>query len=523
MIEFNLKWIVYVIPVLLFISLYARHLQAEKANALYAKKFHCQPLKTLPFRWPLALDLLWQAYNHAMEGRILRFFTMLIAPLPPTFEQRLLGISGIDTVDPKNIEAVLATQFTSFGMGDRPDVWKPFIGPGIFTQDGEDWKHSRDLLRPLFLSKREDNFLEVQESVEALIKCIPDGKVVDFQPLFFKFTLDTTTFLLFGRSIRSLAEENKEADAFGEAFRVSQEYLSHRGRLGPLHWLLNTKRFRNANAVVHKWIDGEIGEALLAYKSNIKDSTSRKPTDFGFLGSLLEESQDPKVLRDAMLNVLLAGRDTTGCLLTWTMRMLVKHKHVMDKTRKEIKAIVGVGSEARNPDRNDIKKMLYLANVFKEVLRLYPSVPINARAAIKTTVLPTGGGSDGTAPILVKKGTAVGYAVYAMHRRTELYGSDAETFRPERWDPNEEANEVDLKNIGWGYLPFNGGPRVCLGQEFALLESSYVIIRLLQDFSDFEYDPAKEMPAVGQEKQDVTLVLSSGDGCWVRARAETRL
>jgi hypothetical protein len=117
-----------------------------------------------------------------------------------------------------------------------------------------------------------------------------------------------------------------------------------------------------------------------------------------------------------------------------------------------------------------------------------------------------------------------------------LYGSDAEIFRPERWDPHEEANEVDLKNIGWGYLPFNGGPRVCIGrkyhplvakissthvftEEFALLESSYLIIRLLQEFSEFDYDPAKQMPAVGQEKQDVTLVLSSGDGCWVRARA----
>jgi cytochrome P450 len=251
-------------------------------------------------------------------------------------------------------------------MGDRPDVWKPFIGPGIFTQDGEEWKHSRDLLRPLFLSKRVDNFLEVQESVEALIKCIPDGKVVDFQPLMFRFTLDTTTYLLFGRSIRSLAEENKQAEAFGEAFRISQEYLSHRGRLGPLHWMLNTKRFRNANAVVHKWIDGEIREALEAYNSGSKDAALRKSTDYGFLGSLVDESQDPKVLRDAMLNVLLAGRDTTGCLLTWTIRLLVKHRQVMDKLREEIKRTVGVGSDARNPDRNDMKKMLYLSYILKE-------------------------------------------------------------------------------------------------------------------------------------------------------------
>ena len=174
--------------------------------------------------------------------------------------------------------------------------------------------------------------------------------------------------------------------------------------------------------------------------------------------------------------------------LSQERRLLVKHQRVLSKLRDEIKSIVGVGDEARSPDRNDIKKMLYLTYVLKEgkasqlpgqchqpnepstdygyctVLRLYPSVPINSRAAVKTTILPTGGGPNHTSPVLVKKGAAVGYCVYAMHRRKDLYGSDAEVFRPERWDPNED-NEVSLKNIGWGYLPFNGGPRVCLGRK----------------------------------------------------------
>lgn len=103
--------------------------------------------------------------------------------------------------------------------------------------------------------------------------------------------------------------------------------------------------------------------------------------------------------------------------------------------------------------------------VLDQVLRLYPSVPLNSRTAVQATILPTGGGPDGTAPVYVKKGTAVGYSVYSMHRRKDLYGSDAEAFRPERWDPNVD-NEVNLKNIGWGYLPFNGGPRVCIGRKY---------------------------------------------------------
>lgn len=84
---------------------------ASKADEFYIRKHNCQPLKTLPYKWPLALDLLYEAYRQAMEGRILRFFSILVGSMPPTFEQKLLGLSGIDTVDPKNIEAVLSTQF----------------------------------------------------------------------------------------------------------------------------------------------------------------------------------------------------------------------------------------------------------------------------------------------------------------------------------------------------------------------------------------------------------------------------
>lgn len=115
------------------------------------------------------------------------------------------------------------------------------------------------------------------------------------------------------------------------------------------------------------------------------------------------------------------------------------------------------------------------------MLRLYPSVPINSRAAVISTVLPTGGGLDGKSPIHVKKGAAVGYCVYAMHRRKDLYGSNADSFYPERWDPNKPDNEVSLKNIGWGYLPFNGGPRICLGRKYPCnLAMVYLMLKYQQ-------------------------------------------
>ena len=89
------------------------------------------------------------------------------------------------------------------------------------------------------------------------------------------------------------------------------------------------------------------------------------------------------------------------------------------------------------------------------------------RQALKDTVLPVGGGPDGKAPIFVRKGEAVSYCVYAMQRRKDLYGEDADEFRPDRWDPDQKDGR-DLRHINWGYLPFNGGPRVCLGRELCL-------------------------------------------------------
>lgn len=161
--------------------------------------------------------------------------------------------------------------------------------------------------------------------------------------------------------------------------------------------------------------------------------------------------------------------------------MLVRHPNVLGKLRTEISSVSqGRGSEL---NRTDLRNMKYLQNVLKEskcccepssmisihvrhlVLRLYPSVPVNSRTALKTTVLPTGGGPDRRSPVLIPKGSAVAYSVYTMHRRPDLYGMDAELFRPERWDEDMPLNQNET-NAKWGYLPFNGGPRVCLGSKW---------------------------------------------------------
>lgn len=153
-------------------------------------------------------------------------------------------------------------------------------------------------------------------------------------------------------------------------------------------------------------------------------------------------------------------------------------------------------------------------------------MPGNSRTAIRDTILPRGGGPDGKSPIFVAKGTNVQYSVFTMHRREDLYGPDAAEFKPERWE---------TLRPGWEYLPFNGGPRICLGREcspllflcvisygkhgkgltgtnvsgseqFALTEASYTTIRLMQHFRTIESrdpNPWREL---------LTVTMSSGHG-----------
>jgi cytochrome P450 len=122
---------------------------------------------------------------------------------------------------------------------------------------------------------------------------------------------------------------------------------------------------------------------------------------------------------------------------------------------------------------------------------------MNGRFALKDTVLPLGGGPDGRSPVFVAKDTIVAYNIYAMHRRPDFYGPDPDVYRPERWE---------LLRPGWEYLPFNGGPRICLGQQYALSEAAYVTVRLLQEFERLESrDPEPWI-------ESITLTLCSKNG-----------
>lgn len=127
-------------------------------------------------------------------------------------------------------------------------------------------------------------------------------------------------------------------------------------------------------------------------------------------------------------------------------------------------------------------------------------MPLNVREATVDTILPLGGGPDGKAPVFVSKGETVFYNVAPMQRRLDLWGEDAEEFRPERWEN---------RKTGWEFLPFNGGPRICLGQQFALTEIGYTTVRLLQEYKAIEKRDDTEWAEL------LTLICAVKSGCQV--------
>jgi cytochrome P450 len=210
---------------------------------------------------------------------------------------------------------------------------------------------------------------------------------------------------------------------------------------------------------------------------DLKESEEKTtPSSYVFLYELAKMTNDKIELRSQLLNILLAGRDTTAGLLGWTFYLLARHPDIYAKLRTEIVEAFGI-SDASAISFESLKACVYLRYTLNEVLRLHPLVPENSRRAVKNTTLPRGGGADGQSPIYIRAGQEVGYNTHVMHRRTDIWGEDANDFVPERWESCKP---------GWEYVPFNGGPRICLGQQFALTEAGYVIVRLLQRFDKVE-------------------------------------
>ena len=250
-------------------------------------------------------------------------------------ELHLFGQVGYITIDPKNVEALNSSRFNGktttspesahvaladhwladFYLGSRREGLLPLLGEGIFVQDGLAWKHSRELLRRQFVRVQYHDLSVFEEHVEHLISDLTSATGnVDLQPHFFKFTLATTTALLFGEAVGSLGDDVQTE--FAECFDYATYVSAVRLRLADFCWAYTPSRFTKSCNVVKKYADYFVQKALATQKHEGHESAS---AIYPFILDLFDEMQDPVMVRDQLVNVLLAGRDTTACLLSWTL------------------------------------------------------------------------------------------------------------------------------------------------------------------------------------------------------------
>lgn len=290
-----------------------------------------------------------------------------------TYQLRFLSKQMITTIEPENIKAVLATQFKDFSLGTRHQQFYPLMGDGIFTLDGAGWSHARGLLRPQFSRDQVADISMLNDHISHLIDLIPkDRSSFDIQRLFFLLTLDSATHFLFGESVGCMLPPSqttgvlersavRSAQGFAEAFGTAQDYLAARSRAQGLYWLVNPKEFQEANKKVHEVVDHYVNVALES-KRNPEKSDGR----YIFLQALAADTDDPKLLRDNMLNILLAGRDTTASLLSSTFFYLSRHQGVWNRLRREILEVFGDADSPTEMTQAKLKDIPYLRYVLNE-------------------------------------------------------------------------------------------------------------------------------------------------------------
>ncbi|KAG9121911.1 hypothetical protein FRC07_001943, partial [Ceratobasidium sp. 392] len=441
----------------------------------------------LEMRWPGNLDFIPHALNNRKTDYCGGMFLPLLEKYGNTFNVGLFGASQLFTIEPENIKAILSTEFANFEKGPEfRNMMFSVLGTGVFNSDGEMWKFHRTMSRPYFTRDRISHFdLFARHSDSAITKLLsrlsePSNPPIDFQDIVARFTLDTGTEFLFGKDVHSLAAPlpyphappRDSSASFAAAFGRAQESLMTRLFLFALWPFVEMFWDRTGEdmSVIDKYVRPILREKLkergkMGGKSRVEGGeVELEDGSDTLLDHLIQFTSDETVIKDEIVNILVAGRDTTAATLTFAVYLLATHPKVLAKLRAEILARLG---STKYPTSDDFREMKYPRAVINETLRLFPAVPFNERTAVNSTVF-----KSGSKTFYIPKGSRQ---------------PDADEFDPERWI-DERLKKYVTPNP-FIFLPFNAGPRICLGQQFAYNESSFFLVRLLQRVESIELAP----------------------------------
>ena len=337
------------------------------------------------------------------------------------------------------------------------------LGDGLLTSEGEHWKRQRRLAQPAFHRERLANLVEVMTSATADLlgrweQRRARGETFDAAADFMALTLSIVSRALFSIDVAG------DAAAVGKAITVALEETNRRILsfvAAPL-WVptASNREYRAAvkalDDVVFKIIDARrkgqsTGADLLQMLMEARDEET---------GAGMTDRQ----LRDEVMTLFLAGHETTANALAWTVWLVAQHPEVEAKLRAEVAQVLG----GRVPEAQDLPKLRYVSQVLDESMRLYPPAWITARQCVE---------ADELLGYHVPQGTIVAVCPYTVHRNPRLW-PDPDRFDPERFSP-EQAQARPRH----AYFPFGAGQRMCIGNNFALMEGALILAMISQRFS----------------------------------------
>lgn len=320
----------------------------------------------------IGLDFIWDCLFAKPVEKYLDSTYRTFQRLGSTYVCRRWTWEAVYTCDSRNIKHVLASGFEDFKLPRlRVNAMTGMLGSGIFTLNGHSWSHARGVLRPCFAKQNKESIVSMLEThFQALLGRIPaDGTsaVVDLQPLFFWLTMDFATHFLMGRSTHVLhrASSHAKEKQFVDDYLTCSTEIVRKMQLGPLQMFSVNFAAMRARSRVFRYIDDFIS-ASLGYERREEDGSMK--TGCNVLQGLAAVTTDRKQLRDQILHILVASRDTTACLLSNLFFVLARKPHIYEKLRREVISIAGV-EPVTSTQLNNMEYLKWCVQECKSTLR----------------------------------------------------------------------------------------------------------------------------------------------------------
>lgn len=360
--------------------------------------------------------------------------------------------------DPDLVQQVVTTQHR---IWHKSVVYKntlgDYLGDGLLISDGDFWKRQRRLMQPAFHTKRISAYAETMvENTRHMLDTWQTGEQRDIAHDMMELTLWIVGKTLFDVDLRH--EQSMIAEALEN---LLHDVSTESRRVVPIpEWIPTPLKHRKQHTI--ELLNKVVMPIITERRKNLHDT--------GDLLSMLLLAEDEdgskmsdKHVRDEALTLVLAGHETTANALTWTLYLLSQHPEIEAKLQAEVDNVLG--NSAATLD--DLKHLTYTEMVLKEGMRLYPPAWSFSRQAIEDTQL-------GDYHIKAKRMAVI--IPYAIHRNEE-YFPDPERFDPERFNAD---NEHTIPR--YAYLPFGGGPRICIGNAFAMMEAKLILSAIVQRY-----------------------------------------